>query len=885
MTPDPPERIDRGLARAAPPAPLLAPAIAMIAGIVVSEAMGVTPRAGWAWLGVGAGFACLALVPRGTTAAVAATAMALGFLRHQGVSALPPDHVARLVESGPELTRVEVRVVTPPITRPTALRNPYLRAAPTPRAEFVADALALRLGDAREPVQGRLAVAVESDVLEAAPGDRLVLSGTLYRFRGPRNPGQRDGARFRRLAGVEAGLHVPGLLHVVRQPGSDAGAVQQWVNWLRGAGRRALLQPYADGDTDAVPLLQAIVLGQRSAVSRSLNDAFVRIGAVHVLSVSGFHVGLLGVVVWSVTGWLTRGSVPAAAAATSAAMLAYALLAESNAPILRATILGLFYCAARLRGRAAPALNWLAAAALTVLMLNPRDVLSAGFQLSFVQVLALTLILPRVKGRLAQTRTGANPWTDREPRTLAQLTLQRVVRAVALAACVAAVCWLTAIPLTVYHFGLFTPWGIVQSLLVLPLAACVVVIGFAQVAASLVPGAPAALIVPSLRASTDLLMVGARWMASWPGTSIVLAPPPVWLVASCYALALAAVAVLRRSRALESPQRHRRRREAAGLGCLALAPVVWCGWWLAEQRGPAGESVELHVLDVGAGSANLLRLPSRDAVVLDVGTMENWDVGVVAADAMRATGVRGLLSAWVSHADLDHISGLPSLLERFPARAVFVGADFEARWGAQQPQHASRPPWGAARLRSIRAGERYDLERERALEAGQSAPAVYADVLWPPAPLDEAWSDNDGSLVILVSAWGRRVLLPGDIERRAMEALLDEADAGALDLRCDVLIAPHHGAVVPLVTERFYTAACPRWVIASTDRDRRRLAELVERALGGSCRLVTTRDCGAVRVTIRPEGSLEVSAPFTDKHAFSAADAHDDDGNADGAGP
>ena len=98
----------------------------------------------------------------------------------------------------------------------------------------------------------------------------------------------------------------------------------------------------------------------------------------------------------------------------------------------------------------------------------------------------------------------------------------------------------------------------------------------------------------------------------------------------------------------------------------------------------------------------------------------------------------------------------------------------------------------------------------------------------------------------------------GDIERNAIRALLSAHDDGRIDLRCDVLIAPHHGSVIAGDTAAFYAAVSPTVIVVSTAKERPRLAPLVRETLGNSCRLISTRDVGAVTVRITPAGELLV---------------------------
>jgi beta-lactamase superfamily II metal-dependent hydrolase len=116
--------------------------------------------------------------------------------------------------------------------------------------------------------------------------------------------------------------------------------------------------------------------------------------------------------------------------------------------------------------------------------------------------------------------------------------------------------------------------------------------------------------------------------------------------------------------------------------------------------------------------------------------------------------------------------------------------------------------------------------------------------------------------VLRFETHGRRVLLTGDIERDAFRALLRLHETGQIDLRSDVLIAPHHGAVVPLDTVAFYAAVAPRVVVCSTSHERPKLLEMLRETLGQDMRLISTRNAGAVAVRITPDGRIDLQTPF-----------------------
>jgi competence protein ComEC len=263
------------------------------------------------------------------------------------------------------------------------------------------------------------------------------------------------------------------------------------------------------------------------------------------------------------------------------------------------------------------------------------------------------------------------------------------------------------------------------------------------------------------------------------------------------------------------------------------------------------------VFAVGNGSAAALTTPNRHALVFDAGTLSNWDVGKTVVRGLKSLGVRALDFVCVSHANFDHYSGVPSLLESYSVDSLIVSSYFPR----ERRRHASVKLWyellgsNAAQIETTIAGR--DVE----LPPAFSDEGVSVEVLWPPDGLD-GWRPNDRSLVLRLTVAGHTILLPGDIERAAMNALLESAEDGRLSLSSDVLIAPHHGSIVGRTTAAFYAAVKPHTVIVSSGRDRSKLVAMVRETLGSSCRVFNTREVGAVVVRVEPDGQLVIDAPF-----------------------
>src|SRR5947199_74302 len=150
----------------------------------------------------------------------------------------------------------------------------------------------------------------------------------------------------------------------------------------------------------AGPVLQALIVGEEGEVDAELRDAFSRAGVIHILSISGLHVGLVAAAGFAVVRWLLSRSewlvlavdVERVAALASLGPVAlYTGLAGLGVATLRSTIMVVVAVLAGLAGRRVDVLRSLAVAAVVLALAWPGAPLEISFQLSFVSVLAIVL--------------------------------------------------------------------------------------------------------------------------------------------------------------------------------------------------------------------------------------------------------------------------------------------------------------------------------------------------------------------------------------------------------------------------------------------------------------------------------------------------------------
>jgi len=280
------------------------------------------------------------------------------------------------------------------VTSPRWVPAPPLTAMRTipkgDESELFLQVTAIRNGQIWQAASGNATVDVDGHLLGVRAGDKLRLFVLASQPRGTLNPNEFDFSKFERSRRVFCKLR--GIFPESIQPLSRGSGISPrlWLSDVRERGN-ALLRTNISPRRSS--LAAAILIGAREQLDPERNEAFLVTGTIHVLSISGLHVGILAMGFWTIfrTGLLPRG---ASLVAAMVLTVLYAFLTDLQPPVVRATILVVTMCTARLLGRTAMGFNSLSAAGIVVLVQNPLSLFSAGTQLSFLAVAAMIFFYP-----------------------------------------------------------------------------------------------------------------------------------------------------------------------------------------------------------------------------------------------------------------------------------------------------------------------------------------------------------------------------------------------------------------------------------------------------------------------------------------------------------
>lgn len=624
---------------------------------------------------------------------------------------------------------------------------------------------AIRNGSNFEPAAGKCELIVSGNLQGVRYGDRLRVSATLVKPDPPKNPGEFDYASFLRARGELCWLQadLPESVTII-QPGASWSPMR-WLHATRSAGLAALERSMNPAQQ---PLAAAVLFGAREELTSNRVERFFESGSVHLLAISGLHVGILAAAIWFVASLLPikRRTV---LAIVMAFVVGYALLTDSRPPVVRAAVLVASFCLSQWRSRPTNWLNVLSLAGLIVLAINPSDLFQAGAQLSFLAVASLAGLSPLVfrtapPDPLDRLIENSRPWWMRTLKAWREFVWRLFLIGVLI--------WVISLPLVMWRFHLVSPIALVINPLLIPLMGFALICGLAAALTTFV--IPPVGMLAGMLCGWFLGMIEAivRLSVDVPGSHFWTPGPAAWFVAAFYLAALLWVLGWRPLARL-SPT------SMVALAACWFAISFACNSPVVSRRLAPRNELRLTFLSVGHGTSVCVELPGGKTFLYDAGRLGSHKSGVRIISAFLWSRNKSQLDGvLVSHADADHYNAVPGLLAKFPTVAVYQSPVMYREESPALGVLASAIEESGATVHAISSNVKI-----------ATANGVSMQILHPP-PAGVVGGDNANSIVLAIEYEGRRVLLPGDLEGVGLRQLLARPNQ-----HYDVVMAPHHGSI------------------------------------------------------------------------------------------
>ena len=288
------------------------------------------------------------------------------------------------------------------------------------------------------------------------PGDKVILFSNLQNFKASGNPGEFNYSTYLSDRGVLARIYVKDSQWSKLKETNDYS-----IFVLSAKLRHFAFQIFSENELtdDALQILSALLLGEREYIRDELKDSFANAGITHVMAVSGLHVGIIYIILFYLLFFLDRVKYGKVIRSMIILLVLwfYAFIAGLSPSVVRAVIMFSVISIGQGMKREANVYNSLAVAAFVLLCMNPFYIRDVGFQLSFLAVLGIVLLYPKIYPPLA-----SKYWLPDRAWMLISVSLAAQF---------------ATFPLILFYFAQFPNYFILTNLLAIPLVTIILYLG------------------------------------------------------------------------------------------------------------------------------------------------------------------------------------------------------------------------------------------------------------------------------------------------------------------------------------------------------------------------------------------------------------------------
>ncbi len=672
------------------------------------------------------------------------------------------------------------------------------------------------------PVSGIVKLKLYETFAGHQPGDELIIRCTLSRPYTFGNPGGFNYPAFLQTKGIVLTGYIrsPFYIHSISKEQSLLHSLRYFPERVRCTIRDFIDKQFPN---KSGAVYKALLIGDRSGLSKERLETFKASGIMHIFAISGLHLSLVATILFICLFFLLKRSTTLllrvivkkmALLATIPFLVLYAMLAGNQLPVLRSLLMVLVVIISFCVQRAKSPFTVLFFAALILLILNPLSLFTVSFQLSFVAVASILLILQKLRP-LYEGNTQDNSRIEKY--------FQKSKKWVLTAMLISCGAIIGTAPLMLYYFNRVSTVGPLANLIFEPLLCCwalpcgLLAIPFIHLAPQVADfllsmGNTSILLALHLSDFISKLSFSTLWFAT---------PSPLLII--CYYTTL--LLILWRKFIKSS---------------MLILPVILVLFFLPPRTIYSyflSKHAELIFLDVGQGSATVVLLPKGKNILVDGGGAfsSTFNVGEsVIAPYLWHRGITHLDSIVITHPDADHFNGIPFLLQSFNPDILWTN-------GEKSLKDQYNTTLNTARKKHIQ------IKTPKPEEIIAKHQNITLKNINNPLRVIASSSSNDKSLIVQLIDNQISSLLTGDISKRVEEKLLKENTT----LKTTILLAPHHGSKTSS-SAAFLRHVKPEQIIVSAGRFRPKqfpAQQLQDYCQQHNIPLLNTAKTGAIQIS------------------------------------
>jgi competence protein ComEC len=612
-----------------------------------------------------------------------------------------------------------------------------------------------------------------------SPGQTASFMNTmLEKLPEPRNPGQFNYGKYLRRRGIVAQCRIEDknqiILGNVQAGFSLENSIFTPVRSYLIKKLEIYFSPSASG------FLEALLLGQRDSVDKDTIENFQDAGVMHVLAISGLHVGFVALIFYVVLSFFPfyfkhRNLL------IIILLLFYMFLTGSQPPVVRATLMAMFVLISINIERRTSIYNSVFAAAFMILLFQPQQLFWVGFQFSFIAFLSIIYFYEKLK------------WTRTE---LLQRFKNRKIggfmdKAILVPFLVSFSAQIGTLPLTMHYFHKLSLIAFFLNILVIPFIGLLVALGFLFFIIEFMSSGFAFIFANFLGELVKLLFNSIETSIHFPAAFFYI---PKFSILSI--LLYGSVIFL-----LFNFKREKIRKSGLVFSILLVL-------FLMIKSVSSAHFFNLVIMDVGQGDAAFLMTPQNKTILIDTGPSSQYTSSARNAilPVLSHFNVNHVNYLFISHPHLDHMGGTFDMLKYIQVDTLYIPPMKQSyKWNDSLLSAISK---NSISWRKLKMGDKVVIDNE-----------TRAYVLSPISKFSNfkrtsGHNLNNNSLVFLIKYRQHTLLFPGDAEREVENYLVAWQDI----LKTEFLKVGHHGSNTS-TTRNFLELTQPQYASISVGQN------------------------------------------------------------------
>ncbi len=593
------------------------------------------------------------------------------------------------------------------------------------------------------------------------PGNKVIVHGIYRKGRGKRNPGEFDYNRYLHS------INISGVVYVYDK--KDIMILSDDIDWFENLifTSRKKIDEIIEGlhNQSTASLLKGLILADRKDISYETRNQFINAGVVHILAVSGLHLGFIALIFYVLLG---RLNLYFRSLLTIAGILLFMFITGVPPSVFRASVMTIVIISAFVLNRTTNIYNSLAVAALIILAINPSELFEPGFQLSFSAVLAIAYFYP-VFSRFINNA----------------ITKHRLLKSILLFIALSLSAQIGTLPFTLIYFGRFSVISVFANLLIIPLTGFIIGTSVITLVLFSISAQAASVYAAANDFFSEILFKIVEYTGSIKISIIEVHNYAITdALFFCFFILIGIIFI----RKLGS-NKSRIIFISLIIGNIILYSAIDDYDLLPDNK------LSVFMIDVGQGDSFLIRFPDGETALIDAGNVTpQFDNGLrVVLPLMNRLGIKKIDYGFVSHIDRDHYGGFIELIRNnkikkvikpFPIRKDEKDLRFEeflSRWNVPVEYYLCRSmKIGNAEIFVLNDSSMYDSE--------------------------ESVKSNSTSGVFKIIYGNTSFLFTGDLEKAEEMYYTDKYDTF---LNVDVLKPGHHGSKTSS-SEKFINTVSPK---------------------------------------------------------------------------